>query len=474
MSVARAVASNTIVQVAGKLGGTVLGLVTVGIMTRHLGREGYGAFTTAVSFLQFFGIMVDFGLTLTMVAMISEKDADERAIASNVFTLRLVSGVLFFGIAPIVGFALPYPVDVKAAIALGSLSFLCMTLSQVLIGVFQKRLATHHAAVAEVAGRAVLLAGAAWAAASGSGLLAFIAALVAGNVIQLALTVIFARRHVPLRLSFDLPVWREIVRRSWPIGLSIAFNLVYLKGDIVILSLFRSQAEVGLYGAAYKVLDVITVVPMIFMGLVMPLLAASWSAGDRNEFNRKLGRAFDAMSLLALPLAIGTLPVAADLMRLVAGAEFAASGPLLAVLMLAAASVFWGALFGHAVVAVGMQRKMIWAYALDAAVSIALYVTLIPRFGAIAAAWVTVFSELFIAALTAGAVIGAGGRAPRLGVFGKALAASGVMAALVFVMGPLPVLLRIAAGAAVYAGLLFALGAVTPDVIAMFRRPKPV
>ena len=69
MSVARAIASNTAIQVAGKFAGNVLGILTIAIMTRALGRDGYGAFTTAISFLQFFGILVDFGLTLTMVRM---------------------------------------------------------------------------------------------------------------------------------------------------------------------------------------------------------------------------------------------------------------------------------------------------------------------------------------------------------------------------------------------------------------------
>ena len=86
--------------------------------------------------------------------------ADERKIASNVFTLRLVSGAVFFGLAPILALAFPYPPDVQTAIAIGALSFFAMSSSQVLGGLFQKRLSTGMSAFADVMGRAILFAGA--------------------------------------------------------------------------------------------------------------------------------------------------------------------------------------------------------------------------------------------------------------------------------------------------------------------------
>ena len=108
MSLTRAVASNTAIQVTGKFIGTFLGLITVAVMTRYLGLAGYGEFTTVMSFLQFFGIIVDFGLTLTMVRMISNANVDEDKVASNIFNLRLLAGIVFFGLAPLIARTFPY------------------------------------------------------------------------------------------------------------------------------------------------------------------------------------------------------------------------------------------------------------------------------------------------------------------------------------------------------------------------------
>ena len=89
-----------------------------------------------------------------------------------------------------------------------------------------------------------------------------------------------------------------------------------------------------MYGAAYKVLDVLTVIPIIFMGMLTPHLTASWASRDHVTFARRLRLSFDAMSMMAIPLAIGAVAVSRDVMVLVSGASFAESGRYLAILIL--------------------------------------------------------------------------------------------------------------------------------------------
>jgi len=55
---------NIIVQIIGKIIATVLGLVAIAIITRQLGLAGFGQYTTIITWLSFFAILADFGLTL--------------------------------------------------------------------------------------------------------------------------------------------------------------------------------------------------------------------------------------------------------------------------------------------------------------------------------------------------------------------------------------------------------------------------
>jgi O-antigen/teichoic acid export membrane protein len=479
MSLAASIAKNTAIQVVGKVIGTLLGLLALGMMTRYLSTDGYGAFTTAMGYLQIVGTVVDFGLTLTMLTMLSRPGADEDRIASNILTLRLVSGIGFFAIAPLIGFLLPYGTEIHHAIALGSLSFFAIVVTQVLTSVLQRHLAGTLVAIGEVLGRLVLLGGMALVIARDGGLLGVIGVVALSNVFQLALSYRFAGKFVRFRPAWDMVVWRQVIRESLPIGISIAFNLIYLKGDVLLLSLYRSQTEVGLYGAAYKVLDVITIIPMIFMGMVTPVLAASWSAKSESgaaseEFTRRLGRAFDAMAIMAIPLGAGTWFVGERVMRLVAGPEFSGAGQTLAILMLGATAVFFGALFGHAVVAVGLQRPMIWAYALTAAVSLALYLTFIPVFGGIAAAWVTVLSEAAIAVVAGIAVLRRSRARLSLGVLGKCLLSSGFMVAFLATSDGWSLATQLPVAVAIYFVSLWGLGGVSLEMARALLKKSPV
>lgn len=461
------IARNTLVQALGRGLGTVLGLLTLGVMTRYLGTAGYGAFTTVTSFLQFFGILVDFGLSLTTVAMLSEPGADRDRVASNLLTLRVVSAVAFFALAPVAVLLFPYPADIKRGVGVAAFSFLFLALNQVLTAFLQKELRMARSAAAEVLGRAGLFAGALAVARLDLGLGWMFVALVLGNAFTVLWNWLLVRTLYRLAWRFDRDVWKDIFARSWPIGLAIVFNLVYLKGDVIILSLTRAQEEVGIYGAAYKILDVLTVIPIMFMGLVLPLLVQAWASrlDAKREFNRILQRAFDFMAVLAAPLVAGTAVVGNDLMVLFAGEEFREAGPLLFILILACAAVFFGSMFGHAVVAVKRQKPMVWGYAADAILATILYVTTIPAFGPVAAAWVTVFAEGFICLATFLMVRSTTGFRPDFSVMLKAALAAVLMALLVAWLPDMHVLLKVLFGAAGYAGLALLLRAVSPQTV---------
>lgn len=458
-------ARNFMVQTVGKGLSVILGLFVLALLTRSLGAEEYGAFTTAFTFLQFFGVIVDFGLTLTLVVMLSEPGADEKKVAGNIFTLRMVSAGLLFLAAPLLVLLFPWSETVKMSVAIGAAGYVAMAGAGLLVGVFQTHQNVWRASLAELLDRVLLFVFCLYAAKNGWGAEAMMWAHTIAHAGWLFISLYFAGRFVPVRPRFDLSLWKEILRRSWPMGLSIFFNLLYLKGDILILSLFRPAADVGNYGAAYRVLDVLTVIPTIFMGLLLPNLVRDWKQGNKAEFRQHLSRAFDAFALMYLPVVAGAWALSGPLITLVAGDEFVPAGAILKLLILALPGVFLGALYGHAVVAVDKQRPMIIGYLVCAVLSVAGYFYFIPRFGMVGAAGVTVFAESFIGIATFLMVRATSAGAPTFGVFMRAAAASGLMYAALQMLPAWPVLALIAIGACIYATLLFAFGVLTPQRI---------
>lgn len=462
-SITRSVARNTILQATGRAVSVGLAFVVFFLVARQLGVDGYGQYATATAFLQLFAVVVDLGLYIHLANVLGQPNVDERRVVGDVVSLRLVTAVILLGLAPLVVLAFPYPPIVKLSVAVLAVSSFMVTATQLFAAVFQKYLVAGRFIAAEVLGRLALLGFTLAAIQSGAGLLGISWTVAAASTVSLALTVWWARRLVPFHLRLSPSAWRAILRVTWPIAVSITFNVIYFKADTIILSLFHSDATVGIYGAPYRVFEALISVPALFAGLLTPILSGAFAI-DRLRFQRVISRGFEALLVAAVGLVVGTQFVANDVMTLIAP-EFAASGPILRVLVLGTAAIFIGYLFSNAVVVVGAQRRMMWAYVAVALSSIGLYFLTIPRFSYWGAAWVTVAVEGSIALIAAIVVLRSSGTRLALGRSGKVLLAGVLMAAAMWIGRPWPWYLNGAVGAAVYGVAILGLGVVRPATI---------
>ena len=168
------------------------------------------------------------------------------------------------------------------------------------------------------------------------------------------------------------------------------------------LSFIKSEVEVGLYGAGYRVIDVLVTLPFILAGIVLPQMTAAWHGKNTEQFKKLIQHSFDIMAVIALPFVVGAQFVATPLMTLVAGKEFAAAGPVLRLLVIAAGVIYLGTIFSHVIIALEKQKQTIWAYVFVAITALAGYLVFIPKFSYFGAAAVTIYSESLIAVLIFG------------------------------------------------------------------------
>lgn len=396
MSLSKKIAQNTSIQIFGKIVSTILGLLALAVMTRYLGAAGFGEYTTIFTFISFFAIIADLGLTLVTVQMISDPQADENKILNNLLALRLLSAAIFLGLGPIIVLFFPYNSSIKLGVLISAFSFLFVALNQIMTGIFQKRLTMNKSVWAEIISRVALLIGIVLIAYFNGGLMAILWVSVLSSAISFGIQFCLSRRFIHLKLEYDKKIWREIAKKSWPLAITIAFNLIYLKADTLILSLVKSSTEVGIYGSVYKIIDVLVTVPFMFAGIILPILTADWIKKDKEHFQKVFQRSLDFMIILALPMVVGTQFIAKDIMVLIAGPEFAAAGEILKILILAAAIIFIGCMFSHAIIAVDKQKKIIGGYIFTSITALAGYLIFIPKYSYLGAAWTTIYSELAI------------------------------------------------------------------------------
>jgi len=403
MNLSRKIAHNTLIQIVGKIISTVLGLLALAMITRYLGQDGFGEYTTITTFLTFFAVIADLGLTLVTVQMISgEKNpVEENKILNNLFSLRLVSVLIFISLAPIFVLFMPYSQTIKIGVLIASLSFIFPALNQIIIGLLQKRLSMDRASLAEIISRVALLIGIILVARNQTGLNGVLVVTVLAGAINFIFHYLFSRKFAKIRLQISFSLWKKIFSKSWPLAITIVLNLIYLRADVLILSLYQSSSAVGLYGATYKVIDVLTSIPFMFAGLILPILTAAWLENKTDYFKTVLQKSFDFMAIIAIPLIVGAQFLAKPIMVYIAGQDFIESGIILKYLIVSVAAIFLGTMFSHAVIALDKQKKLIGFYIFTSISALAAYFIFIPKFSYLGAASVTIYSEIAIGLFSA-------------------------------------------------------------------------
>ena len=405
MTTVRRIAYNTVFSTGARVCGVALSLISLGIIARYLGKEEFGSYSLILAFLYTFDNLADLGLYSLMIREISRPGADERKIVSNIFSLRIFALLIFLGIASIIIWFFPYSPQVKIGTLIAVISFLFLSMGQVLMGIFQKYLRTDKAAIADISGRIIQLGLILIFINLNLGLYGIIFALIGGCFINFALLFCFARQYVCFSLQFDFNYWKNLIKTTLPIAVSIVFTLIYFKIDSIFLSLPiinshspNPMADVGIYNIAYKILEGLIFFPAMLVGLIMPLLSHS-AFSDPERFKKIFQKALDVLIIFVIPLLIGLLILAEPIVVLVAGRDFSLSAAVLQILSFAIGLIFLGNLWGNSIIALNKQKSGAWIYFAGMIFNIVTNLIFIPKYRYLGAAATTLATEFLVTIL---------------------------------------------------------------------------
>lgn len=483
MSLSKKVAHNTAIQIAGKLISVAAALVALGFITRFLGKDGYGEYSTALAFLSFFGVLADMGLCTILAREFSEEKHSAEWITSNIFTFRLVADIITFTIVPLLALGFNYSSIVKQTIAIGAVAFLFISSAMVLEAVFQKELRVDKVAIAEVAGKTLFLILALLAIKykfDFTGRI-FMGAMAIGNGLIFLLMVFFTRRIIKFSLKIDWAYWKHILKTAVPMSLAIIFNRIYFKVDTLMLSIFKPAADVGIYNLPYKILEVVVFLSIIFVGIAFPILS-KYIKTDFEKFKNAFKLSHDALLIAAIPLVFGGCVLAEPMIILLGGKEFSASIAVFRILLFAVIIMFLNALISHVIIAAGKEKDVAKIHFLGAILSVGTNWIFIPLYTYIGASATTIFVELIMLILGYWIVKKSVGYLPSFKIITKSLIAAVIMSGVVWVlMFLLPLSLKsgtvsmlififqllayITIGAAIYGFVLYAIGGLDKEIV---------
>ncbi|MFO1429193.1 MAG: methyltransferase domain-containing protein [Candidatus Competibacteraceae bacterium] len=380
------------------------GLIATVVLTRRLGADGYGLFTLAITLVTWIEWTITAIFARATYKCIAEV-SDWRPVGTLVVRLHLgvsvACAVLLVALAGPIAALLDEP-TLAGYLRLFAIDIPLFSLAHahrnILIGTGGFRQRAWLSAVRWTVRLVLVLALVGLAGFSVNGA---IVASIGTSVIELAI----ARRFIRPALfgPADFPVrrlWEAVV----PLFLCAMALRVFDKLDLLMLkALGATAAQAGIYGMAQN----LTVVFGIFAASLSPLLLSTLTRllrDGREQHAHLMARDAMRLVLLLLPLAGLSAGAAGEIVRLIAGVQFAAAGPLLAVLIFGAVA---GVLLGVTNGILTAGGKANWTFIIAGPLvplGLVGHLLLIPPFGAMGAAVVTTGLTVCGAALAVGAV----------------------------------------------------------------------
>lgn len=463
-----------VAQVAGRIFNLGLGVVVTLVIVRTLGDRGFGQWATILAVVQIAVTFCDMGLVSVTVNQAARDPDSERAWLGALITLRAALTVPVAVVSMLVVLALSTTSQMRTAGVVLCLALFAGIASAYTAG-FQLRVRNDLAIVVVTVNSVLWTATAAAIALAGGGMVAFAFAFVGAAAAATAVNVMLGMRMASVQLAGSRRIWGELARAALAVGGAGLLVTAYVRIDQLIVFETVGARQAGLYGAAYRMLDQAQFVPAAVMTTLFPMIAAAYPA-DLARVRRLTQAAVAYLAMASLPALAFAIVAGTPVMELLFGREFAAAGPALAILIGAFVCISLAYIIGYLRIAFGLQNTYVAYAAIGLVVNVALNLALVPRYGFIAAAWVTLVTEFLVLALSSRVVLQRLEFRPQVGHFARIVAAATLLGLALWGLqaaGVGVVLLAVAA-VFVYVGLLFGVGALSPtELRALARREEP-
>lgn len=382
------IASNTLVQIVGKGFTSGITFFTTVLIANYFGAAGFGDFIKITSFVGLFYLLADFGFNAIFLR-------DEKEVNfPRLLGLRVLLSFLLTILAIFISLILPFNEQlhlgftplVKLGIIMYSFTILTFAIFTTSNTLFQKRLRYDLSVLASSLGSVVTLAFVYVLLKREATLLFLLLPFVLGGALMAVASLLLLRKGGTFP-SFDLSFMRRLIERTFPLGLTLVFNLIYFRADSFILALMRPANEVGIYGLAFKFFELPLVIPTFFANALYPILLRK----SAKEFSRII--TVSSIILLATSLVV-TVPLflGAPLLAVVKE-DFLASVLPFRILIVSLPFFFLSSLSQWVLIALSKTTLLAKVYFFSMVLNISLNILFIPQYSFLAASTITAVSE---------------------------------------------------------------------------------
>ena len=387
---------NTFTIFAGRASNALFLFLLTLVVSRQLGPAIFGVFSFLTTIVVSANTFSSLGLDVWMVREITKAPEKAKQYFSTILGLKAGTSLVTLLLVFLIFQATDLPETTLHLLWILSISLIFNTVSQTLWHygdcfkefVYHSFLWAASNIVKSLTGIALVL------------LYGELELLIIGIVFAEALALILSlyvirRRFGPFAPQFQFSVWWSFLSRSAPIGLGVIFSVLYFRLDIVMLQLMTNDRVVGFYSAAYKLFEIVVILPHSLMIVLFPSLVEEFHT-DRGTFEISFKKAFMVFFMVGSSIALVFYSFSNEIIGFIYGNGFLFSIKVLEVLVIAISLSFLIFLLSNILIVSGREITNTWSLVGATILNVVLNLAWIPVHGAIGAAWATVVCEMVL------------------------------------------------------------------------------
>lgn len=365
---------------------------------RYLGAEGFGILTFGLAFTLIFGVITDLGLSTLTVREVSRDKSLIAHYTGNIIVIKLfLSIVTLISIAVILKLN-NYSLLTVQVVCILALWMVTNSFSQLFYSIFQAHEKMEYQSIASLINSAILFAGVFYGIFQGSGVLWFAFVYLLASVIVLIYCILLFNKiykNKLQKLSFGIngPFWKSTILAALPLSIASIFSIIAFRVDSVLLSLIQGAAAVGLYNAAYKLIECLMFIPIVYTAAIFPVLS-NFHISSKESLELLYKKSVKYSIILGLPIAVVTTAFAPEMISLLYGSSYNSAIIPLQILIWTIPLLFLNYIFVTLLISINKQNLTLKITFGTMIFNVVMNLILIPEYSYIAASFITVITEL--------------------------------------------------------------------------------
>ncbi len=460
----RRVVGNTVISLLGQAVTWTSTIILTIAYGRFLGDVKFGELYFAITFVSLIGFPIDAGFNQQLTRDVAQDRSKALRYVSNILCFKIILWLILYGCILLLCYLLNYAVEVRTLVIICGITLLTGSIGNVMSSLHYAFEEVAHPVIGSILEKGLSALVGVILLHQGASVEVMAYVLLGSSCANMLWQTAWGLRLVGIPHIIDIPLARELLRKSIPFIVYGVLGVIYYRVDTVLLSLMTSAAVVGWYGAGYRLFDTLVFLPSLVISAIMYPVYSQLSQHSQADLKVAVEKSLNFLLFCGIPISTGMIVAAPNLIGfLYHRSDFTNAIPVMEYLAPGLLFLYINSVLTSILISTGREKKITIMAGIALVFNLGLNLLLIPFYQQVGAALVTSLTELLLLIFSMIFIPRALWPLKSLKVGAKALLAGLVMALAIWFTRQYSLLIIVPAAALVYFGVATLLGTIPRD-----------